>query len=42
MLPWKAGNLRPLRRVVPARDRIDAYDPAWAQVDALACHFGYD
>lgn len=41
-LPWKEGNLRPLRRVIPTRDRIDADDPAWAQVDALARCFGYD
>lgn len=42
LLLWKEGNLRPLRRVSPARDRVDADDPAWAQVDALARHFGYD
>jgi hypothetical protein len=41
-LPWKLGNLSPLRRAPSARDRIDADDPAWAQVDALAQRFGYN
>jgi hypothetical protein len=41
-LPWKAGNLAPLRQALAARDRIDADDPAWAQVDALARRFGYN
>jgi hypothetical protein len=40
-LPWKVGNLSPLRRAPSARDRIDADDPAWARVDALARRFGY-
>lgn len=41
LLPWKAGNLRPLRHGPCARDRIDAADPAWAEVDALARRFDY-
>jgi Sulfotransferase family len=41
-LPWKAGNLAPLRRQPAARDRIDADDPAWSDVDALARRFGYN
>ena len=41
-LPWKVGNLSPLRQAPPARDRLDAGDPAWARVDALARRFGYD
>ncbi len=40
-LPWKAGNLCPLRPTPPVRDRADADDPVWAQVDALARRFGY-
>lgn len=40
-LPWKVGNLSPLRQALSARDRIDADDPTWSQVDALAQHFGY-
>jgi hypothetical protein len=41
-LPWKVGNLSPLRQAPRARDRVDADDPAWAEVDALARHFGYE
>lgn len=41
-LPWKVGNLSPLRQASSARDRVDADDPAWGQVDALARRFGYD
>ncbi|CDO86035.1 hypothetical protein AWC29_28770 [Mycobacterium triplex] len=41
-LPWKAGNLAPLCRAMPARARIDADDPAWSRVDALARRFGYN
>jgi hypothetical protein len=41
-LPWKVGNLSPLRQAPPARDRIDADDPNWSQVDALAQRFGYN
>ena len=41
-LPWKLGNLSPLRLVPAAQDRVDADDPVWAQVDALASRFGYD
>lgn len=41
-LPWKSGNLSPLRHAPPRRDRVDADDPAWADVDALARRFGYD
>jgi hypothetical protein len=40
-LPWKAGNLSPLRQAPSARDRIDADDPVWSQVDDLARRFGY-
>jgi hypothetical protein len=42
VLPWKAGNLCPLRSTPPARERADADDPVWAQVDALARRFGYE
>ncbi len=41
-LPWKVGNLSPLRRVSSAQERVDADDPAWAEVDALARDLGYD
>jgi hypothetical protein len=41
VLPWKSGNLSPLRREPQSRDRIDAGDPAWAKVDALAATLGY-
>lgn len=41
LLPWKAGNLRPLRQRPCHRDRVDAADPAWTEVDALARRFGY-
>lgn len=41
-LPWKAGNLAPLHHASSARVRIDADDPAWSQVDALAQRFGYN
>ncbi|WAC91688.1 sulfotransferase family protein [Mycobacterium sp. Aquia_213] len=41
-LPWKAGNLAPLRQAPSARARIDADDPAWSQVEALAQRFGYN
>ncbi|KKC04069.1 sulfotransferase family protein [Mycobacterium nebraskense] len=41
-LPWKAGNLSPLHQARPTRGRVDADDPAWSQVDALAREFGYD
>jgi Sulfotransferase family len=41
-LPWKVGNLSPLRQAPSARDRIDADDPTWSQVDALARRFGYN
>ncbi|OBA61402.1 hypothetical protein A5647_11380 [Mycobacterium sp. 1100029.7] len=40
-LPWKTGNMVPLRRTPSPRDRIDAGDPSWSQVDALARRFGY-
>lgn len=40
-LPWKAGNLTPLRRAATERGRVDAGDPVWAQVDDLARRFGY-
>ena len=40
-LPWKVGNLSPLKRAPPSRDRFDDRDPAWALVDALACELGY-
>jgi hypothetical protein len=40
-LPWKVDNLSPLRQGSSARDRIDADDPAWFHVDALARRFGY-
>nr|WP_293344118.1 sulfotransferase [Mycobacterium sp.] len=40
-LPWKVGNLSPLRQTPSTRDRVDADDPVWAQVDALARRFGY-
>lgn len=40
-LPWKVGNLSPLRQAPPSRDRFDADDPAWARVDALALELGY-
>jgi hypothetical protein len=30
-----------LRREPQSRDRIDAGDPAWAKVDALAATLGY-
>ncbi|MEZ0352725.1 sulfotransferase [Mycobacterium sp. pR1184] len=41
-LPWKTGNLAPLRQAPSARARIDAGDPIWFQVDALAQRFGYN
>lgn len=41
-LPWKAGNLLPLRHTPLTRARVDADDPDWALVDALALRFGYD
>ncbi|SOX56711.1 sulfotransferase, partial [Mycobacterium ahvazicum] len=41
-LPWKAGNLAPLRPAPTSRARIDADDPAWSHVDALAQRFGYN
>lgn len=41
-LPWKVGNLAPLRQVPSARDRIDADDPTWSEVDALAQRLGYN
>jgi hypothetical protein len=41
-LPWKAGNLAPLCQEPSARARIDAHDPAWSEVDALAQRFGYN
>ncbi|BBX64164.1 hypothetical protein MSAS_33380 [Mycobacterium saskatchewanense] len=40
-LPWKLGNLSPLCLAPRVRDRIDADDPVWARVDALARRFGY-
>ncbi len=40
-LPWKVANLSPIRSEPPSRPRIDASDPAWARVDALAAQFGY-
>ncbi|WP_348636332.1 sulfotransferase family protein [Mycobacterium shigaense] len=40
-LPWKIGNLSPLRPKSFPRERIDADDPAWLDVDALARRFGY-
>jgi hypothetical protein len=40
-LPWKVGNLGPLRQVPHIRERVDAGDPDWARVDALARRFGY-
>lgn len=41
-LPWKVGNLEPLRQAMSGRPRVDADDPAWSRVDALARRFGYD
>lgn len=41
-LPWKVGNLSPLRRTRSARDWVDADDPVWAEVEALARDLGYD
>jgi hypothetical protein len=41
-LPWKAGNLAPLCQQPSARARIDADDPAWSEVEALAQRFGYN
>jgi hypothetical protein len=41
-LPWKVGNLSPLHQAPSVRDRADADDPVWAQVDALARRLGYD
>lgn len=41
-LPWKVGNLSPLRQTPSARDRIDADDPTWSRVDALARRSGYN
>ncbi|CQD02521.1 Sulfotransferase domain protein [Mycobacterium lentiflavum] len=41
-LPWKAGNLAALHQAPRARARIDADDPAWSRVDALAQRFGYN
>ncbi len=41
-LPWKVGNLSPLCQAPIVRDRIDADDPTWSQVDALARRFGYE
>jgi hypothetical protein len=41
-LPWKVGNLSPLRQMPADRDRIDPDDPTWSQVDALARRFGYN
>lgn len=41
-LPWKVGNLQPLRHTPLTRERVDADDPDWALVDALARRFGYD
>jgi Sulfotransferase family len=41
-LPWKVGNLSPLRQAPTVRDRIDADDPTWSQVDALARRFDYN
>ncbi|MHA7652225.1 sulfotransferase family protein [Mycobacterium sp. ML4] len=40
-LPWKVGNLCPLRRASSARERVDPDDPVWARVDALAQDLGY-
>jgi Sulfotransferase family len=40
-LPWKVGNLSPLRQPPIGKDRVDAGDPFWSQVDALAQRFGY-
>lgn len=42
LLPWKVGNLCPLRPAAPARDRADADDPAWKEVDVLARNLGFD
>lgn len=41
-LPTKVGNLSPLRRAPAPVTRIDADDPAWSVVDALAARFGYN
>ncbi|WP_131829094.1 sulfotransferase family protein [Mycobacterium numidiamassiliense] len=41
-LPWKVANLSPLRRAPAHRARIDADDPAWFRVEALARRFGYN
>jgi Sulfotransferase family len=41
-LPWKVANLSPLRQAPSTRDRIDADDPTWFHVDALARRFGYN
>ncbi|ORB70451.1 hypothetical protein BST44_23480 [Mycobacterium scrofulaceum] len=40
-LPWKVGNMSPLRQSPSARDRVDAGDPVWKEVDALARRIGY-
>lgn len=40
-LPWKLGNLQPIRSSTPAGARLDESDPAWARVDALAQTLGY-
>ncbi|WP_156751720.1 MULTISPECIES: sulfotransferase [unclassified Mycobacterium] len=41
-LPWKVGNLSPLRQAPPIRGRVDAGDRVWGQVETLARRFGYD
>ena len=41
VLPWKCGNLSPLRRELRRTERLDPADPAWMTVDGLAETFGY-
>ena len=40
-LPWKTGNLSPLRNQPPEQGRYEFADPAWSRVDALAGDLGY-
>jgi hypothetical protein len=40
-LPWKLGNLSPIQSQVDPKPRLDASDPAWSKVDALASRLGY-
>jgi hypothetical protein len=40
-LPWKLGNLSPIRPDVRSKDRLDESDPAWSRVETLATSLGY-